>query len=368
MFARKATQFALALTLFFLFLPTRAVSQQTFKVGVTNRRFIPKGDYDWRGSATHALITTIWYPADSHAVEQPRWIGNPKAPFATLARAANDAPIVSSSRRFPLIVLSHGTGGSALMMDWLGARLAAEGFIAAAVNHPGNNALEPYTPQGFLLWWERAKDLSTVLDALLSDRTFGARIDSRRIGAAGFSLGGFTMMEIAGGISDPQLYSDFCNSPRADGMCAPPPEFPDLPEKYEELSKKDPALRAAMQQATNSCRDSRVRAMFAIAPALGPAFRPESLKQISIPVAIVAGSADTIVPVASSAKFFASNIPHAQLTILPDVGHYTFLAECGEQGRQSKPQLCTDRPTVDRAAVHSQTARLAIQFFRKYLK
>jgi predicted dienelactone hydrolase len=57
--------------------------------------------------------------------------------------------------------------------------------------------MEPYTVQGFTLWWERAKDLSTVLDDVLADPDFGPHIDRRRIGAAGFSLGGYTVIEFA---------------------------------------------------------------------------------------------------------------------------------------------------------------------------
>jgi predicted dienelactone hydrolase len=91
-----------------------------------------------------------------------------------------------------LIVLSHGTGGSAQMMAWLGRALASRGYIAAAVNHPGNNALEEYTAEGFLIWWERARDLTSVIDMLVGDSQFGRLIDRSRIGAAGFSLGGYT--------------------------------------------------------------------------------------------------------------------------------------------------------------------------------
>jgi len=49
------------------------------------------------------------------------------------------------------------------------------------------------------LWWERARDLSAVIDGMLSDPTFMPRIDRQRIGAAGFSLGGYTMIAIAQG-------------------------------------------------------------------------------------------------------------------------------------------------------------------------
>jgi len=96
------------------------------------------------------------------------------------------------------VLLSHGTGGSAVQMAWLGMELARHGYIAVAVNHPGNNATEPYTAEGFALWWERATDLSEVLDGMLADATFGARIDARRVGAAGFSMGGYTVLELAG--------------------------------------------------------------------------------------------------------------------------------------------------------------------------
>jgi predicted dienelactone hydrolase len=360
-----------ALTLAFVLKPSAcAQDNHRYKVGMVQRAFSPSGAYYWRGAQTHALLTTIWYPAGSGADEQPQWLGNPQAPFAGLGKAAPDAALAPAPARFPLIVLSHGTGGSAPMMAWLGTELAAHGYIAAAVNHPGNNGTETYTTQGFVMWWERAKDLSNVIDQMLADKTFGSRIDAKRIGAAGFSLGGYTMIEIAGGITQPSLFRDFCKSPQADGICVSPPEFPDLVEKFaqtEELAKDDPEMQASFRHASDSYRDPRVRAVFAIAPALGPAFRPDSLKKINIPVAIVAGDADTNVPVASSAQFFAKHIPHAQLTLLPGVGHYTFLAVCADQGKKSRPELCIDAAGVDREAVHAKAAGLALDFFAAHL-
>lgn len=37
----------------------------------------------------------------------------------------------------------------------------------------GNKFAEPYTVQGFTLWWLRAKDISVALDDLLADDEFG---------------------------------------------------------------------------------------------------------------------------------------------------------------------------------------------------
>lgn len=338
------------------------------KVGVQNRTFTVDS-YDWRGASTHALTTIVWYPADSAAVEKPQWIGAPDNPLFSAGSAAPDAPLAKSPARFPLILLSHGTGGSALMMAWIGTVLAAHGYIAAAVNHPGNNATEAYTAQGFSTWWDRARDLSVVIDRMLSDPTFGARIDSHRIGAEGFSLGGYTMIEIAGGVTDVAAYRAFCKSPRADAICESPPEFPDLVEQFNKLSNTDPEFQAALGRAGDSYRDPRVRAAFALAPALGPAFTPASLGKIAIPVEIVAGASDQNVPLASSARYFAAHIPGAKLVVLPGgVAHYTFLDSCTGAGRKRLPLLCTDATDVNRDAVHARADDLALGFFAAHLK
>jgi predicted dienelactone hydrolase len=339
------------------------------KVGESTRQFVPAEPYEWRGEAKHALAAVIWYPADPGAEEKPRLLGPPGTAQLESGRAAVDAPFAATSGKFPLIVLSHGTGGTMRDLSWLGAALARAGYIAAAVNHPGNNAVDGYTTAGFTLWWERARDLSTVIDGMLADPTFGTRIDTGRIGAAGFSLGGYTVIAIAGGITSLAHFRKFCASPSADASCQAPPALGDLRAKAEALAAGDEAYRAALATDTRSYRDRRVRAVFAMAPALGPAFLPESLARISIPVAIAAGAADAIAPVESGARFFAARIPDAEPTIFPGgVGHYVFLPDCTEAGRTARPAICNDAPGVDRDAVHSATAELAEAFFARRLR
>ncbi len=338
-----------------------------FKVGLDYRNIPVNKPYNWRGARTHELSTMVWYPAAASAKEEFQWLGPAERPLFAAGRASVQAPVAESPAKYPMVVLSHGTGGSAIMMAWLGTALAANGYIAVAVNHPGNNAAEGYTVEGFSTWWERARDLSTVIDSMLVDPTFQSRIDAKRIGAAGFSLGGYTMIEIAGGHTRPADFIDFCGSPKADDLCKSPPEFPTLMKDFQNLSQTNAEFRAALRHANDSYRDPRVRAVFAIAPALGPAFAATDLAKISIPVEIVAGSADTIVPIESSAKYFAANIPRAKLTILPGVGHYVFLDVCTEQGRKMQPLLCTDGAGIDREAVHNKVVESAIAFLRSKL-
>jgi predicted dienelactone hydrolase len=319
---------------------------------------MPKRALSWQPSG----IRQLQLPARSRS-----GLGEPRHPFAGAGRAAPDAALAAAPRRFPLVVISHGTGGSALAMGWLGTQLAAHGFIAVAVNHPGNNGLEPYTPQGFTLWWLRAKDLSAVLDGMLADREFGPRIDARRIGAAGFSLGGYTMIETAGGRTS-RAFFNLCEQHPHNRKCTSPPEFPTLVPRALTLLKTDSGYRAAIQGATRGYRDPRVRAVFAIAPASGGVFVPDSLEQISIPVQIVAGAADSIEPVNANARYFAAHIPGSRLVLFPGAGHYTFFATCTPIGKKAQPELCDDRPGIDRQGIHQRAADLAVTFFSMHLR
>jgi predicted dienelactone hydrolase len=354
--------------LFLSLAQARAPKTVIYKVGVMNRHFTPPEPYDWRGAKTHALITDIWYPVDPASVEQPQWIGNPDTPFASAGKAARDAKPIAAPEKFPLILLSHGIGGSSLMMAWLGSALASHGFIAAAVNHPGNNALEDYTIPGAVFWGQRAHDMSALLDLLLADPTFRPHIDPKRVGAAGFSLGGLTVLELAGGIAEFSRYQDFCKSPKADGMCVDTIEYPGLLAKVTALAITDPAIQTGLRESAKSHRDPRIHAIFAMAPALGPAFDPDTLTKIILPTQIVAGAVDNVVPIDSSAKFFAAHIPGAQLTIFQAVGHYTFLATCAELGNRTQPRLCIDQAGILRDEIHAQTATMATKFFDANLK
>jgi predicted dienelactone hydrolase len=234
-------------------------------------------------------------------------------------------------------------------MAWLGYYLAARGYIAAAVNHLGNAEEERQLGRRFFLsdWqmWERPKDLTAVLDKLLADPVFGARIDRNRIAAAGFSLGGYTVIAAAGGVIN--LKELQANSP------PPPPELREAIDRARaelaEVQKTDAVVQESARHAGDSYRDPRIRCVFALAPALGGGFTKAGLSTVTIPVRIVVGRADSVTPLAFDAQRYADLIPGAKLTILPgEVGHWT-----------------RDEKKVDRAAVLRQVSQLAFEFFEQ---
>jgi predicted dienelactone hydrolase len=343
-------------------LATDSDSVAPYHVGVASRVIRPPVARNWRGARTEALVTTIWYPVDPTVPEAAHDIGGPAHPeFKGHPRAVN-APLSPSHAKYPLLLLSHGTGGSAGSLDWLASALAANGYIVAGLNHPGNNALEPLTFEGFVLWWERATDVSEVLDSLLADPTLGARIDTSRIGAVGFSLGGYTVLELAGARTDQKQFLDFCASPAADAICRPP-EMKGLPGGPHMPDHLAPETTASMARSGESYRDARIKAVFAIAPALGEAFNQASLTDVHIPVSLLAGTEDATAPVQTNIQRIAGLLPNATVRMVPGASHYTFLDTCLPGIAERFPLACNDGPGVDRDTVHAQAVEQALAFF-----
>jgi len=217
-----------------------------------------------------------------------------------------------------------------------------------------------------VLRWERARDLAAVIDCVLEDSVVGRAVDPKRIGAVGFSLGGYTVLEVAGARTDLAALGRFCAS--HPGECSAPPEFPDPEAQFERPVRNDAEVRASLKRAGDSYREGRVRAVFAIAPELGHSFTEGGLAQVEVPVQIIVGDADSIAPATASAAYCAQGIKGARLDVLPRVGHYTFLALPTAKAKAERPSLAVDLPGVDRAVIHAQVAQMAAEFFERNLR
>jgi predicted dienelactone hydrolase len=339
-----------------------ALPDTPYHVGETLRQFHPDAARHWRGAQTQALVTTIWYPVDAGTPETPHDIGKPGRRTFKGHPFADKAPLSTARAKYPLLLLSHGTGGTADSLDWLAGALAANGYIVAGVNHPGNNAMEPLTRDGFMLWWERATDVSEVLDGVLADAALGAHIDTDRIGAVGFSLGGYTVLELTGARTNLPAFQRFCQSPDADAICHPP-EMRRVQDDTQATDTPSADTTASLARAGASYRDARSKAIFAIAPALGEAFDQASFADVRIPVSLLAGSDDSIAPVQTNIRRIAGLLPAASVELLPGAGHYTFLDTCLPPLVERLATICKDNPGVDRDAVHARAIRRALDFF-----
>lgn len=309
-------------------------------------------------ASSDQLRVTVWYPAVAGAQEQPLEIGAPGRPLFLSGSAAPDAAFDASLKR-PVILLSHGFGGSARMMGWFGTALAREGYVVIAPDHPGNNAIDAMTIAGGALFWERPGDLAVALERVMADVELGPGLDRSRLGVAGFSAGGFTSLAAAGGRVDLARLTAFCAAHPADGVCAPQQEG-DFDSAKAAVFLAGEAAAAGVASSGRDLTITGVRAAFAIAPALVQGFDPASLERIDVPVGLVFGRADTTAPPASNSEVAASLVPGAEARGLDGVNHYDFLAECAPQGMDVLP-LC--RTGVPRSVTHAEVVAMAVRLF-----
>jgi predicted dienelactone hydrolase len=343
-------------------------------VGMTTRAFVDGARKNWQDTGPRPLNTVIWYPAAAGSATKPfvataekaKFFGDPATgKLFTEIPVAFDAPLLASGQKRPLILISHGSTSLGLALMWLGDYLASHGYIVAAVNHHGNTAAEgKLLLQGFILEWERPDDLKAVLTKMLADPVFGKEIDPNRIGAVGHSAGGATVIQVAGGVFDSAVLTAYCNSPKSkgDGTCEPRALIEQSIAQFNELKKTDTVVQASLARESASHGDPRVKGVFAMAPAIGPAFTKQGLSGIHVPVEIVVGDADEIAPMATNAEHFAKLIPGAKLTVLHDVNHTAFGSECSALGKE-KLGGCRDAADVDRAALHQRLDEQVLAFF-----
>ena len=135
----------------------------------------------------------------------------------------------------PLVVFSHGIGGSREGYSYLGRFFAANGYASLHVQHVGSDR-QVWSGNPLLLVsrlsgaaqeseaLNRAQDMRYALDQLLASPD-GATIDMRRIAAAGHSYGANTAMLIAGARLDGPTSRQSLRDPRISAailLSAPP--------------------------------------------------------------------------------------------------------------------------------------------------
>jgi predicted dienelactone hydrolase len=242
----------------------------------------------------------------------------------------------------------------------LAQALAGNGFIVAAVDHWGNTYDNKIPPE-FVRPWQRPLDISFILTALLADPLVGPVIDRNRIGAIGFSYGGYTVLALAGAVADyPTMLHAYKTVDRKEMEV---PEMPGLIHLLEDSTIQEQTKHIPM------LKDKRIRAFFAISPGVGPGFvNRRQMATIDRPVFIVGSQSDSIAPVRTNAANYHRLIAGSGYYEFPGrTGHYVMLGEANDQLKKSWPTGFLDDPSVDRHAVHLKVDSLAVDFFKAKL-
>ena len=118
----------------------------------------------------------------------------------TTVPGVKDCPI--GGEKLPLVVISHGRGGSFIGHHDIAEMLADAGFVAAAINHPGDTASDMSRSGDLSVFIERPTDIKRLIDFMINASPAAPRIDVEQIGFIGFSRGGYTGLVLVGANPD----------------------------------------------------------------------------------------------------------------------------------------------------------------------
>ncbi len=299
-----------------------------------------------------SLPLHIWYPPQGDGAKT--WLGK-NIVFKGVEVQKAAAP---KKAAHPLILLSHGSGGNAVNLGWIAARLADEGAIVVSTNHPGTTSRDSH-PRETIKIWQRTADFSAILDYMQKARPFGLSVDGAKIGAVGFSLGGYTVLGLAGGRVSKQKFINYCTQYSKLSDCIwikNGVDLNDIDAKKFEQSNADP----------------RIAVVVAVDPALAQAYQPESLQQIKRPVLLINQGAADKVPAGINVRKIKQELPRASYSTIKGATHFSFLGECTWLGAriiesEGEEPICSEVSDRSRADIHKEIGDLIVEYMKKQL-
>lgn len=298
----------------------------------------------------------VFYPS-AHA-KGVTWVGPYKL------HATKDAPAIAGAK--PLVVISHGHGGSDIDLHIIATYLASHGFIVATLQHPKDNYLDTSGAGMPAVLDGRPIQVKATISMLLNSPGWKALIDPNRIGVAGFSAGGYTALMVVGAVPKFGRYIGFCK------------KYPHDAELCAGLEKAESAIGVArvevylagVQSSLNrwgNPHDPRVKAAFAMAP-VSFFFDKAGVASIDRPVFLYYAQDSQILPPEANALHIAPLIKTlAGIETVPKAGHFVFLGPCSAKLAKAVPRICTAPPGVNRAKAYAKIDAEALAFFNKAL-
>jgi predicted dienelactone hydrolase len=301
-----------------------------------------------------AMDVAIWYPGSGGS--EQLFADNPVFQGGKVLKDAT--PLAG---KHPVILLSHGMGGSYLSLNWLASGLAARGAVVVGVNHP-NGWFKDRQIDKMFNHWTRAQDLSAALDAVLTDRRFAGLIDPDRVYATGFSYGGWTALSIGGAIAGVSGNTAYCAAAgERSHNCL------DLKHFGVDPAKAQPELWRS------SYKDARVKAVAAIDPGLTWGMTADDVKDLDADKLLLISLGTGLdqhyaTDVTAKGSNFAVLVPDAKFETMSPATHFTAMPICKPQGaallaEEKDDPVCTDPPGTDRATVHDRIIDLIAKHF-----
>jgi predicted dienelactone hydrolase len=290
-----------------------------------------------------AFEGAMWYPCSELPDEIE--LGKIAAMVGITITGTKDCPV--DGNKLPLVVISHGRGGHFVSHHDTIETLADAGFVVAAINHPGDTYFDMSRSGDLSAYVDRPTDIKRLIDYMLCTSPAAPNIDRERIGFYGFSRGGYTGLVLIGGNPDWAGATEFCRRSSAPRWC-------------EKIRRKELPVQAL-------AHDPRIKAAV-IADPLAVFFTGDSLASVKAPVQLWASELGGDGVTDRQVAIVDSNLPAKhEYHVVPNSGHFAFLAPCPPALAEAMPEICTDAPGFNRAAFHEQFNAAMLGFFRANL-
>jgi len=307
-----------------------------------------------RSAATFLLIAAFLLFGNSVAsAYQEHSVENGNGKPIKIAIWLPDTVNPDSTAIHPLVLISHGNGGGLAAHADTAEALADAGYIVVAIAHPGDTKGDDRDPARKWLI-ERIGHVTGVLDYLQSEWEGRTAVDRSRIGAFGFSAGGFTMLVASGASPRAALAQEYCRKAPAEFACR---------------LKLDAELSWVVGEDAGSYawhHENRIRAAVIAAPALGFSFDRDGLAKVRIPIQLWAAEKDDRAPVTANTALILDRLPTTpEYQLVKGADHFAFSRPCepGDENRRS----CKGSAGFDRAAFHEQFNGKVVEFFNRAL-
>ncbi|MDJ1504915.1 alpha/beta hydrolase family protein [Xanthocytophaga agilis] len=235
-----------------------------------------------------------------------------------------DAEIAEGS--FPLVIISHGNGGSHLLYRTISIHLVRNGYIVAMLEHYGNNRNNNTLENTTLNLQYRPRHVSMTIEQLLTESWLQAFVVQDKIAVIGHSMGGYTALAVAGGVP-----------------------------------------RTLEGERVDVTSNPRIKAIVLLAPGAG--WFKDSLSKVTIPILMFMAEHDPVTP-AWNAEVVLASVPDSSQVIhkvVENAGHFSFLSPFPETMRRPDFRPSTDPPGFDREAFHKELPVVVLTFLEETL-
>ena len=226
----------------------------------------------------------------------------------------------------PLVLVSHGSGGTPFAYRTISTFLAKCGFIVVLPEHYGNNRnnneLEN-TDRNLVL---RPKHIRLMLDQLLADPFLNGQVLPGKVAMIGHSMGGYTALALAGGIA-----------------------------------------RTPEGRRIETVSDDRIRALVLMAPGTGWFFN--GLQEVRIPILLLTAEHDLVLP-PWTGELVRQGVPDPSLVECREIrnaGHFSFLSPFPAAMVRPGFLPATDPEGFDRQRFHETLPEEILRFLKNRL-